>query len=82
MARRPNQLMPDALATLRVLWHLYPDAALMKAGRNHAKLAGLVEDGYIEATECDAGCIYRLAPDRAAGLARVVRSNALQADRN
>ncbi len=82
MARTPSQLMPDELATLRGLWDFYPDGVLMNAGRNHAKLAALVDDGYIEATECALGMIYRIAPKHADGLARVARSNALAAERN
>jgi hypothetical protein len=82
MARRPNQLLADELATLRTLWHLYPDGALMNHDRNHARLADLIDDGYIEATESDLGVIYRLAPEKAEGLAQVTRRNAVQADQN
>jgi hypothetical protein len=80
--RSPHELLPDELATLRSLWHLYPDSALIYHGKNHSKLDGLAQDGYIERFPTDLGVIYRLAPEHAAALARVVRANAEQADRN
>jgi hypothetical protein len=85
--RRPNQLTPDELATLRMLWDVFPDELLMRRDRNHAALAGLIEDGYVTRTEYEVGLGevgvgYRLAARHAAGLAKVTRANAEMADRN
>jgi hypothetical protein len=80
--RHPSELTPDELATLRTLWHLYPDEALVRHDSDHRWLEPLVEDGYIETTTYDMGVGYRLAPIHAAGLARVVGENAETAARN
>lgn len=80
--RDPDQLTPDELATMNLLWALWPDEVLMLPERDHRKLDDLVSDGYVERTEYEQGIGYRLAPEHAAGLARVAAANAEQAEMN
>jgi hypothetical protein len=81
--RAPDDLSPDKLATVRILWSIWPDEILMNEGRDHGKLDDLVRNGYVERIDRgEIGTGYRLAAVHAAGLARVAAQNADQADMN
>jgi hypothetical protein len=48
--RRPDELTPNELATLRELWDAYPDVILSRHDRDHTKHDPLVDDGYVTRT--------------------------------
>ena len=88
--RAPDELTADEVASLRILWSIYPDAIFWRRERDLGWIEKLVEAGYVEATDHPDGVADRLAPvyaDRlapvhAAGLARVISENAEEASRN
>lgn len=80
--RAPDELTPDELASLRILWAVYPDAIFSRRERDLGWIEKLVEEGFVEATDHSDGVAYRLAPEHAAGLARVTGEIAEEASRN
>ncbi len=80
--RAPDDLTADELASLRVLWAVYPDAILSRRERDLGWIEKLVDEGYVEATDHPDGVAYRLAAEHAAGLARVAAAVAEEADLN
>jgi hypothetical protein len=80
--RTPAELNPDELATLRDLWHLYPSGVLVPDGDNNETLDALHHEGYVEPATIDQRTGYRMAPERAEGVADVVSRNAEQSDQN
>jgi hypothetical protein len=81
--RAPERLSPDELASLKILWEVYPDEVVMRPDRDHSKLDDLVRSGYVERIDRgEIGTGYRLAAVHAADLARLVAQNAEQAEKN
>jgi hypothetical protein len=80
--RTPDELTPDELATLRDLYQVYPGEILMRHERDHAWFDGLVDGGYLERTEYDAGISYRMAPQHAEDVTKVVQSLGAKAAMN
>ena len=80
--RAPQELSRDELATLKLLWALWPHEALLRPESDHRWVAPLVEDGYVEATRYDAGTGYRISKETAAGLTRMADRLAAQAASN
>jgi hypothetical protein len=73
--RSPKELTPAELASLRLLWAVYPDEILMRRERERRWIVPLVAAGLIEATEYEQGIAYRLSAAAATRLARVVDAN-------
>ncbi len=81
--RSPDQLTPDELASLRMLWSIWPDEILMRRDRDHGQLDDLVRDDFVVRTDYgELGIGYRIAPVHAAGLARVTAEISGGASRN
>ena len=80
--RAPDELTADELASLRILWSVYPNAVFSRRERDLGWIEKLAEEGYVEATDHSDGVAYRLAPVHAAGMARIAAAVEEEAGRN